>query len=86
MSSVAAAGDLVAIVDLEFIRATDKPAAVMCFGDRDEDCHVWATLNVYIVEWGEKREMFCFGRRQDDTERFELRKGGEDSLTCYDAP
>jgi hypothetical protein len=47
LSGVAAASDLVAIVDLEFIRATDQPAAYLCFGDRDEDCGVWATFNVY---------------------------------------
>jgi hypothetical protein len=31
----------------EFIRTTDKTAAVMCFGDREEDCGVWATLYLY---------------------------------------
>jgi hypothetical protein len=135
--NVAWAGDLVAIVDLEFIRATDQPAVIMCYGDEDENCGVWATLNLYrarihkviegtesresmlvmfgrhalghedlpaiiatmnklevkeaadpeyqIVSWGDKREMFCLPRREDDTEEFELRKDGEESLTCYDA-
>jgi hypothetical protein len=35
--------DLVALVDLEFIRKTDKTAAVMCFGDTEDSCGVWAT-------------------------------------------
>lgn len=136
MHKVAGASDLVAMVDLQFIRATDQPAAYLCLGERDEDCVVWATVNVYkarirkifsgtetrktmfvtfgkhalaernlrgiiatmnkreakeptdpqyhIVDWGQKRELVCFGRRENDSEGFELRKDGEGSLTCYD--
>lgn len=45
--NLACATDLVAIVDLKFLKETDKTAAVMCFGDKDEDCAVWATHNLY---------------------------------------
>jgi hypothetical protein len=37
-----------------------------------------------IVGSGDKREMYCFPRAEDDTEGFELKKDGEQSLTCYD--
>jgi hypothetical protein len=70
LQNVAWAGDLVAIVDLKFIRATDQPAMIMCLGDRDEDCVVWATLNLYkarirkVISGTESRKtMFVtFGR------------------------
>lgn len=39
--------DLVAVVDLEFIRPTDQTAAVLCMGDKESDCVVWATHNLY---------------------------------------
>ena len=45
--ATASAADLVALVDLEFLRETDKTAAVMCFGDSEEDCGVWATFYLY---------------------------------------
>lgn len=45
--NVAEAGDLVAIIDLKFLKDTDKTAAVLCFGDQDEDCVPWATHNLY---------------------------------------
>lgn len=135
--NVAWATDLVAIVDLKFLRETDQTAAVLCFGDKDEDCVPWATHNLYratirkvihgeesrktvlvlfgrhamkkismrgviatlsrlepkndtgaeyrVAEWGDKREFFCFRRWPDDTQGFELKADGEDSLTCYDA-
>lgn len=135
-STAARAQDLVAIVDLKFIKDTDLPAMIMCFGDKEEDCGVWATHNLYkatvrkvisgsesrktvlvlfgrhalknidlprtiatmrrlepnhesgaeyrIVERGEKREFFCFQRREDDTGGFELKAEGEESQTCYD--
>jgi hypothetical protein len=137
LSSVATADDLVAIADLEFIRATDQPAVYLCLGERDEDCSVWGTFNVYkarirkvisgtesrktllvrygrhalahknfrgiiatlnklepkdppdpeyqVVQWGEKRQLFCFDRRDDDVHGYELKKDGEDPDTCYDA-
>lgn len=136
MHATAEASDLVAIVDLEFIRETDRPAAVMCFGEREEDCHVWATLNLYkakvrrvisgtesrkavlvlfgrhalkkgnfrgviatmnrleatrasdpqyqMTEWGEKRELYCFPRREDDT-GLELKEDDDERHTCYNA-
>lgn len=36
------AEDLVALVDLKYLRETDKVAEVMCFGEGDQDCGVWA--------------------------------------------
>lgn len=134
LHATASAADLVALVDLEFIRTTDQAAAVMCFGDREEDCGVWATFYLYkakirkiisgtesrktvlvlygrhalskkdfrgvlasmvkieakdekepqyrITSWGEKRELVCFPRREDDQAGLEV-KEGEDSFTCY---
>ena len=134
--SHAADADLVATVDLKFIRATDETASVMCFGDKEDDCAVWATLNLYrarirkvhfgtesrktilvyfgkhalkkmdfrgvtvnmsklesksesdpqyrIWDWADERQLFCFPRSQDEKEGWELKKEGEQSLTCYD--
>lgn len=42
VSGAEPANDLVAEVDLEFIRETDDVAAVMCMGDSDDDCFPWA--------------------------------------------
>lgn len=130
------AQELVAIVDLKFIKATDRAASVMCFGEKEEDCGVWATHNLYkatirkiisgsesrktllvlfgrhalaemdlrrviarmrplepgdeygaqyqIFESGEKRELFCFRRWQDETGGLELKAQDEQSQTCYD--
>lgn len=39
----------VALIDLHFIKATDRVGAVMCYGDLDEDCHPWAHIYVYEV-------------------------------------
>lgn len=47
LHSTVSAADLVALVDLEFIRKTDKTAAVMCFGDTEDSCGVWATFYLY---------------------------------------
>lgn len=47
---IARASDFIAVVDLEFVEATDKPASVMCFGEGDSECAVWATLNLYKAE------------------------------------
>jgi hypothetical protein len=134
--SHAADVDLVATVDLKFIRATDETASVMCSGDKEDNCAVWATLNIYqarirklhfgtesrktvlvyfgkhalkemdfrrltvtmsklesksesdpqyrIWDWADKRKLFCFPRRQDENEGLELKRDGEQSLTCYD--
>ena len=137
IQSAASGADLVAVVDLKFVKATDQPASLMCFGDRNEDCAVWATLNVYrarvrkvlmgaeprrtffvlfgkhalkeidfrnvpvimnkieaktgkdpqyqILDWAEELKVFCFPKREDDKSGFELKKDGEQPLTCYDA-
>jgi hypothetical protein len=38
------ADDLVALVDLKFLEATDETAEVLCFGEGDSECGVWATF------------------------------------------
>ena len=43
-SAHARADDLVALVDLKFLEATEKTAEVMCFGEGEDDCAVWATF------------------------------------------
>lgn len=135
--NVAWATDVVAIVDLKFLKETDQTAAVLCFGDKDEDCVPWATHNLYratirkiihgkesrksmlvlfgrhamkkinmrgviatlsrlettddtgaeyrVAELGDEREFYCFRRWPDDTQGFELKGSGDESLTCYDA-
>ena len=43
------AEDAVAVVDLTFVKATDKTAVTIC-NDNDgvlDDCHPWATFNIY---------------------------------------
>jgi hypothetical protein len=35
--------ELVAVVDLKFLRETDETAAVLCLGEEESDCGVWAT-------------------------------------------
>jgi hypothetical protein len=37
------ADEIVAVVDLKFLKETDKTAAVLCLGDSEDDCVVWAT-------------------------------------------
>ncbi len=36
------AEEIVAILDLKFIEETDLTAAVMCYGDDEDDCFQWA--------------------------------------------
>lgn len=135
--NLACATDLVAIVDLKFLKETDKTATVLCLGDKDEDCVPWGTHNLYratirkvihgkesrksmlvlfgrhamkkvnmrgviatlnrletaddtgaeyrVAELGDEREFYCFRRWPDDTQGFELKGSGDESLTCYDA-
>ena len=40
--STASAEEIVAILDLKFVEETDLTAAVMCYGDDEDDCHPWA--------------------------------------------
>jgi hypothetical protein len=35
--------ELVALVDLKFLRETEETAAVLCWGEEESDCDVWAT-------------------------------------------
>lgn len=34
--------DLVAVVDLKYLRETEQVTAIMCYGDSPGDCHPWA--------------------------------------------
>ena len=47
MAASVRAEEFVAIVDLKFIQTTELTAVVQCFGDKEEDCDVWATLYVF---------------------------------------
>ena len=37
------ADEIVAILDLKFIEDTGDTATIICFGENNEDCGVWAT-------------------------------------------
>ena len=41
--------ELVALVDLKFLRETEETAAVMCLGEEESDCGVWATHYLWRV-------------------------------------
>ena len=125
--------DLVAILDLEFVKETNDAAAWMCYGENDNDCHPWAYLYVFdakvkkvisgdltekkirvlfgrhalkqgrhknviatlskldknseaeyqILEWGTKREMYCFSGEGNKMYNVRLESSGID-LKCYE--
>jgi hypothetical protein len=66
------AEEVVAVVDLKFLKETDQTAAVLCLGesDEDEDCVVWAhhylwearIRKVIAGAVTEKRFLVLFGR------------------------
>ncbi|WP_129775207.1 hypothetical protein [Peristeroidobacter soli] len=61
IANAASRVDLVAIVDLKFLESTDQPAAVMCFGDKDEDCVLWATHNLCLeLKESESESKTCY--------------------------
>ena len=45
--ATAADDQIIAVIDLKFIRDTGEAAALMCFGDEDSDCTVWATHHLW---------------------------------------
>ena len=47
VSTHATAEEIVAILDLKFIEDTGDTAAVLCFGENDEDCGAWATYYLF---------------------------------------
>ncbi len=60
-SGVAGAADIVAKLDLRFLKETDQVVSVMCFGEAEEDCTPWAhgylfEARVRKVLHGELRE------------------------------
>jgi hypothetical protein len=62
--------ELVALVDLKFLRETDETAAVLCLGDEESDCGVWAThylwkatvRRVYSGVEAERHFLVLYGR------------------------
>jgi hypothetical protein len=136
-AGAARAVDLVAVVDLEFIRATDEPASILCIQSTEETCGAWSHFYVYrarvrrvvsgveprktlivkfgrhalkkidfrgipvtmnklkatkesdpqyqIIDWGEKRELFCFEPYEEESPKIELKEQGEAALTCYES-
>jgi hypothetical protein len=64
------AEEVVAVVDLKFLKETDQTAAVLCLGETDEDCVVWARhylweariRKVLAGAVPEKRLLVLFGR------------------------
>ncbi|MGN0921732.1 MAG: hypothetical protein ACI4NJ_08445 [Cellvibrio sp.] len=46
-SSCCHSEELIAKLDLKFIKDTGKTAGVMCYGDNEADCHTWATFYLY---------------------------------------
>jgi hypothetical protein len=47
LSNYCRAEELIAKLDLKFIKDTGKTAGVMCYGDNEEDCHEWSTFYLY---------------------------------------
>lgn len=45
--SVAGASEIVAVLDLKFVKETESVAAWMCYGEHEEDCHPWAYFYVF---------------------------------------
>jgi hypothetical protein len=41
------AEDIVAILDMKFVKDTKETATLLCFGDNEEDCAQWATFYLY---------------------------------------
>jgi len=39
--------ELIAELDLKFIKDTGKTADVLCYGDTEVDCHAWSTFYLY---------------------------------------
>ena len=130
------AEEIVAILDLKFVEDTGDTAAVLCFGEEDADCGVWATYYLFeasvdkvisgelpndkflvlfgrhalkkrsfrnviallkerdvedpnepqyrISQWGEKRTMYCFDRRDDDEIEIDVERNERFSLNCFD--
>lgn len=39
--------ELIAKLDLKFIKDTGKTAGVLCYGDNEDDCHEWSTFYLY---------------------------------------
>jgi hypothetical protein len=66
----AAQEEVIAIVDLKFIRDTGKPAGYLCFGDQESDCSVHATYYLWQAtvrkilrgEESQKRFLVLYGR------------------------
>jgi len=46
-SNYCLAEEVIAKVDLKFIKDTEKTAGVLCIGDNEEDCHEWSTFYLY---------------------------------------
>jgi ketosteroid isomerase-like protein len=63
-------GDLVAKVDLEFLRETELVVSYMCLGETDEDCVPWANAYLYEArlreilsgDFPEKKFLVIYGR------------------------
>ena len=135
-SPCAVTDEIVAILDLKFMEDTGDTAAVMCVGDGDEDCVVWATYYLFeasvdkiisgtlperrffliygqhalrkknfrnvvallkrrdvsdpneppyqITQWGKKRKMYCFDRREGEDIDVEISNDGHQQLNCFD--
>ncbi len=135
-ASYASADEIVAVLDLKFIEETDKVAALMCFGENNEDCDVWAMHYLFeakvdkvisgelpekrfpvlygrhamkkenyrnvvvmlkrldaaeesdpqyrILQWGEKRDMYCFDQRFDVETEVAVEVNSKHQLNCFD--
>lgn len=46
-SNYCLAEEIIAKLDLKFIKDTGKTAGVLCYGDNEEDCHEWSTFYLY---------------------------------------
>lgn len=46
-SNCCSAEELIAKLDLKFIKDTGKTATVLCYDDNEKDCHEWSTFYLY---------------------------------------
>lgn len=47
LSKLCFAEEIVASLDLKFVKDTGKTAGVLCYGEGENDCHDWSTFYLY---------------------------------------
>lgn len=133
-SFAASAEEIIAVVDLKFVRDTGEVASTLCFdnGSEEQNCGTWATFYLFdarvkkvvsgelkarrfhvwlgihalkkgniknmvaklrplppeheaayqIIGWGEKRELYCFEAKENETYNTNIKSEGA-NMQCY---